>query len=316
MKSMKSATMPLVDASVQDAITDEQAQYFLDNGFLVIRNVLRGEELKLVQDEMMKLVDRGIAADKNDPYYPDYLYKRNSRTGENVFARVEYVIDKSDVMKALLGHPFILRSVEKLQGRNFIPTWDSMVLKIPNDGAVVEWHRDAEPPYGSDDPRPIFNVDFYLDEADLQTCLWVIPGSNHWTKEEADARCRREGFDTSDAIPVPMQPGDVIFHDITVLHGSPEGQGNPLRRTVYYEFRPGEVEAGFGPHTLQYLTLKQEMLLDCIERRKQAPYAAGETPFEYRPHGMLALHNPRKPETYRYPHQEYWRRAVVENWKH
>ena len=306
---MESATMPLVDASVQDAITDEQAQYFLDNGFLVIRNVLRGEELKLVQDEMMKLVERGTAADPNDPYYPDFMYKRHSRTGQNVFARVEYVIDKSDVMKALLGHPFILRSVGKLQGRNFIPTWDSMVLKVPNDGAIVPWHRDDQTPEGFEDPRPIFNVDFYLDEADLQTCLWVIPGSNHWTREEAEARCQREGFDTSDAIPVPMQPGDVIFHNIMVLHGSPEGQGNPLRRTVYYEFRPGEIEAAIGPHTLQYLTLKQEVLLDCIERRKRMPYAAHETPFEYRPHGMLALHKPRKPETYRFPHADYWRKS-------
>lgn len=295
----------VADAAVQDAITDEQAQYFLDNGFLVIRNVVRGEELKLVQDEMMKQVELGASGMKHDN---DYQYRLNKQSGNEVFARVEYVIDKSDVMKSLLGHPFILRSVEKLQGRNFIPTWDSMVLKFPNEGAIVPWHRDAEPPYGSEDPRPIFNVDFYLDEADERTCLWVIPGSNHWTREEANARCAREGFDTSDAIPVPMQPGDVIFHDIKVLHGSPEGYGNPLRRTVYYEFRPGEVEAGFGPHTLQYLTLKQEVLLECIKRRQSEPYAKGETPFEYNPGGALAIHNPRKPETFRFPHQEYWRR--------
>jgi len=304
---MVSATLLEVDATKQDMITDEQAQYFLDNGFLVIRSLLRGEELRLVQEEMMKLVKRGMKADPNDPYYPDYLFWRNERLGRDVFARVEYVIDKSDVMKALLGHPFILRSVEKLQGRNFIPTWDSMVVKIPENGAIVPWHRDAEPPYGCTDPRPIFNVDFYLDETNMQTCLWVIPGSNKWPKEEADARCKRPGFDTSDAVPGPMKPGDVIFHNIMVLHGSPEGNGNPLRRTVYYEFRPGEIEAEFGPHTLQYLTLKQEVLLDCIERRKQMPYAAGETPFEYRPHGLLALHNPRKPETYRFPHRDFWR---------
>lgn len=299
-----SVEMPVVDATKQACITDEQAQFFLENGFLVIKNVLRGEELATVQAEMMKQVEIGAAGAHDDP---DYLYRKNKQSGNQVFSRVEYVIDKSDPMKALLGHPFILRSVEKLQGSNFIPTWDSMVLKMPNEGTIVPWHRDAEPPYGCTDPRPIFNVDFYLDAADIQTCLWVIPGSNHWDREAADRRNAREGFDTSDAIPVLMEPGDVILHDIKVLHGSPEGKGNALRRTVYYEFRPGEVEAEFGPHTLQYLTLKQELLLDCLERRKRTAYGAQEEPYEYRPSGALAMHAPRKPDTFRYAHQSYWR---------
>ncbi|WJH33417.1 phytanoyl-CoA dioxygenase family protein [Paenibacillus sp. CC-CFT747] len=98
--------------------------------------------------------------------------------------RIEYVIDKSDPMKVLLGHPFILQSVEKLQGRNFIPTWDSMVLKMPDEGIIVPWHRDAEVPEGADPAKPIFNVDFYLDDADLRSCLWVIPGSNRWSRSK------------------------------------------------------------------------------------------------------------------------------------
>lgn len=304
--SVKPIEIPVVDARVQAAITDEQAQFFLDNGFLVIRNVIVGEELRLVQEEMRKLYERGAAGVDADQ---DYMYSVGVKSGQQVLKRIEYVIEKSDPMKALLGHPFILRSVEKLQGRNLIPTWDSMVLKAPDEGVIVPWHRDAAVPDGCADPRPIFNVDFYLDEADLQTCLWVIPGSNKWTKEASDARCALPGFSTEDAIPVPMQPGDVIFHDIQVLHGSPAGDGNPLRRTVYYEFRPGEIEAGFGPHTLEYLSLKQQVLLDCIERRQAAGYAAGEAPYAYRPTGAFAIAGPpRKPATFRYPHESYWRR--------
>jgi phytanoyl-CoA hydroxylase len=271
----------------------------------VIRNVVVGEELNIVQDEMMKLYNKGISEVVDDP---DYMYAKGGKSGNPVLRRIEYVINKSDPMKALLGHPFILRSVEKLQGHNLIPTWDSMVLKAPDEGIIVPWHRDAAVPEGCTDPRPIFNVDFYLDEADLQTCLWVIPGSHKWTKEQADERCFRSGFETSDAIPVPMKPGDVIFHDIQVLHGSPEGNGNPLRRTVYYEFRPGEIEAQYGPHTLEYLSLKQLVLLECIKRRKQTSYGANEAAFEYKPESAFALAEVKEPSTFRYPHGKYWRR--------
>ncbi|MFK7694359.1 phytanoyl-CoA dioxygenase family protein [Paenibacillus sp. HJGM_3] len=303
--AVQNVKMPDVDALKQACLTDEQAQFFLDNGFLVIRNVLVGEELRLVQDEMTKQYDKGVAGVEDDP---DYAYGTGVKTGQKVIRRIEYVIDKSDPMKVLLGHPFILRSVEKLQGNNFIPTWDSMVLKAPNEGIIVPWHRDGGVINGCTDPRPIFNVDFYLDDADLKTCLWVIPGSNLWTQEEALERCRRPRFDTSDATPVPMKSGDVIFHNTLVLHGSPDGDGNPLRRTIYYEFRPGEVEAQWGPHTLEYLPFKQQVLLECIERRKQAPYAQHETSFEYRPTGAHAVSSVRKPDTFRYPHQMFWRR--------
>ncbi|RED64823.1 phytanoyl-CoA dioxygenase family protein [Cohnella lupini] len=293
------------NAAVQEAITEEQAKFFLDNGYLVIRNVLSAEELRLLREQTQGVVDKGIAGEGVDE---DYLYRVRG-SGERVYWRTEYVIDKLDATKALLGHPFILKSVEKLQGNNFVPTWDSLVVKIPSQAASVPWHRDAEVPVGCADPRPIFNVDFYLDDADEKSCLWVIPGSNRWDPGSASERCARPGFDFDGAIPVQLTAGDVIFHDIQLLHGSPEGEGNALRRTIYYEFRSGEIEVEFGPHTLEYLTIKQRLLNDCIDRRKQTLYGASEKSFEYRPAGALALAGGEVPPQteYRYPHEKYWR---------
>ena len=291
------------NAQTQRCITDEQAAFFLENGYLIIRNVIAGEELKRLQEETQEIVHKGLACVNVDG---DYFYRMNEN-GQRTYWRTEYIIDKKDGAKSLLGHPFILRSVEKLQGSNFIPTWDSLVVKIPGNAAAVPWHRDAAVPEDCADPRPIFNVDFYLDAADLKSCLWVIPGSNHWDAGRSADRCGGAGFDFTDAVPVPMNPGDVIFHNIQLLHGSPEGAGNALRRTIYYEFRPGEIEMLHGPHTLEYLPLKQQVLLDCVERRQQEPYAADEVAFEYRPRGAFAISRKKTPETYRYPFQEYWR---------
>ena len=293
------------DARNQECITEEQAQFFRDNGFLVVRQVLVGEELAAVQEAMRVVYEKGVAGVENDP---DFLYGQGVKSGKQVLRRVEYVIDKSEPMKVLLGHPFILRSVEKLQGPNFIPTWDSMVVKVPDEGVIVPWHRDAALMDKRAEQRPIFNVDFYLDRADLKSCLWVIPGSNLWPQEQALDRGRRPGFDTGDAIPVPLEAGDVILHNIQLVHGSPSGDGNALRRTVYYEFRPAEIEAQFGPHTLEYIPLKQQVLVECIKRRAAAPYAAAEQPFNYAPTGDFKLaEQVAVPPTFRYPHEAFWR---------
>ncbi len=293
------------NAQTQDCITDAQVKFFLDNGFLIIRRVLVGEELATIQASMAQLYQKGVAGVKDDP---DFMYGRGVKSGQQVLRRIEYVIDKSEPMQALLGHPFILRTVEKLQGCNFIPTWDSMVVKVPDEGIIVPWHRDAAVAAYSTATRPIFNVDFYLDRSDLKSCLWVIPGSALWTQEQAMERCERPGFDTADAIPVPLEAGDVILHNIQLVHGSPAGDGNALRRTVYYEFRPGEIELEFGPHSPEYTPLKQQVLVACLKQRSALPYTAGEKPFNYAPTGSFGLADAAvPPPTFRYPHEKYWR---------
>jgi ectoine hydroxylase-related dioxygenase (phytanoyl-CoA dioxygenase family) len=225
--------------------------------------------------------------------------------------RVEYVVDKLPACRALLGHPFVLRSVEALQGRDFVPTWDSMVWKLAGAGAAIEWHRDAGTAQ-CDPGVPIFNVDFYLDGADATNGLWAIAGSQRWSDAEASRECGRRnrgGFDAAGAAPVPMQPGDALLHDILLVHGSPASE-SALRRVLYYEFRPADVERRRGPHTPGYLPLKQRVLLACLRERAAAPWARDETPFSYRPSDAFpapTLGSSEVLATFRYPHHEHWR---------
>jgi hypothetical protein len=105
-----------------------------------------------------------------------------------------------------------------------------------------------------------------------------------------------------------MNPGDVIFHNILVLHGSPAARST-LRRVVYYEFRPGEIEREFGPHTPEYIPLKQKVLLSCLRERAKTDYARGEAAFHYRPDRDFAPPaSEGAPATYKYPHEQFWRK--------
>lgn len=286
-------------------IGKEDAQFFLDNGYLILRGVVTGEELRQLQASMNALTIYGSETVRNDP---DFMYGAGHKTGRPVLRRIEYVIDKSDSCKALLGHPFILRSVEKIIGKDLIPTWDSMVLKMPGEGIIVPWHRDAGTEFVGD--VPIFNVDFYLDEADLDTCVWVYPGSHLWEQARVQTITQAPGFSTEGAVPVPMQPGDVLFHNILVLHGSPANASDKLRRVIYYEFRAAHIEAEIGPHVPAYIPLKQEVLLRCLALRAQMPWAADEQPYVYDPPEPFAVNESGGGPlvTFRYPHEVYFRR--------
>jgi len=289
----------------RQVISDEEAQFFLDNGYLALRGVLHGEEIRRLRAAMDELTAYGSEAVRDDP---DFMYAPGHKTGQPVLRRIEYVIDKYEECRVLLGHPFILRSVEKLMGKDLFPTWDSMVLKMPGEGIIVPWHRDAGTACVGD--TPIFNVDFYLDEADLDTCLWVYPGSNHWSDKEAQKITRQEGFSTEGAVPVPMQPGDVIFHNILLVHGSPANSSNKLRRVIYYEFRTAHVEQHLGPHVPEYIPLKQRVLFSCLEKRAATDYIGLEEPYRYDPPIPFTVDwTPGTVlPTYRYPHDKYWRK--------
>jgi hypothetical protein len=77
-------------------------------------------------------------------------------------------------------------------------------------------------------------------------------------------RSNAAGFKKSGAVPIVVGPGDVVFHNILVLHGSTHSEG-PLRRTVYYEYRAIGQEIKMGPHIPEYVPLKQRMwLLFCF----------------------------------------------------
>jgi ectoine hydroxylase-related dioxygenase (phytanoyl-CoA dioxygenase family) len=273
--------LPSADGRSQRAITDEQARAFERDGLLLIRNLLCAEELAALRRETAEMVERAAAEQPDDPWVKDVVYRQHEITAQRVPSRVEYVVDKSPACRALLGHPFILRSVEKLQGREFIPTWDSMVFKLAGQGAEIAWHRDAGREHVGH--APIFNVDFYLDESDLTNCLWAIPGSNSWSAADAAARIEalsKPAFRTQGATPVCMQPGDVLLHDILLLHGSPAATSQ-LRRLIYYEFRPSETIRALGPHRPEYIPLKQLVLHECLVHRGRQPYAATEEAFAY-----------------------------------
>ncbi|MDF2440727.1 MAG: phytanoyl-CoA hydroxylase, partial [Abditibacteriota bacterium] len=164
---------------------------------------------------------------------------------EPVLRRIEYVQGKGDAFLHLLAHPVVMDAAYKIVGERFVPTFDSCVIKMPGRGVEVPWHRDGGGPIMFfDDPEsgrrfPAVNFDIYLDNADAQSgALWVVPGSNKDKESRAPELAKLGEYESvPGAIRVDMQPGDMLLHDVTLYHGSPETVGGPLRRVIYYEFR-------------------------------------------------------------------------------
>jgi ectoine hydroxylase-related dioxygenase (phytanoyl-CoA dioxygenase family) len=245
-------------------LTPAQIQQFDEQGYLVLPDWIPADLLSRLQAAGEAWIAQGAA---DGGASEDYKFADRPALGRTMW-RVDYLHNKGyDASLELLGSPAVCAVAESLCGPNFVPTYESMVFKREGDGAKVPWHQDAVHPRG----WRIFNYDVYLDASRAGAgALRVVPG----TQKQPQDICRLEdayGWDPPDVIQVEMEPGDVLLHDVMVVHGSETTRaGAPLRRTIYYEFRAAEEIVHDGPWDRDWIARRLRLLPVALRRHQEA----------------------------------------------
>jgi ectoine hydroxylase-related dioxygenase (phytanoyl-CoA dioxygenase family) len=245
-------------------LTPDQIASFDEQGFLVLRNWIPIATLTRLQRAANDWISAGKKAHDGGQVDDDYRFV--TRDQREVMFRVDYVHNKGGAASLeLLGSPQILGVAESLAGRNMVPTYEAMVFKDTGNGAPIRWHQDAVHPRRS----RIFNIDIYLDEAlPGQGALRVVPGSQTGKVDVCEVE-DRYAWEVPGSLEVAMGPGDVLVHDVMLVHGSAPTLGNALRRTIYYEFRPAEQILEEGPWDRSWVDKRLRLIplaLEAFER--------------------------------------------------
>ena len=280
-KSALEVRVPLVDHDPIPApraprspqhLSEEQVRFFDENGYLVLKRWITGDLLERLQAAGNRWIERGealrqrqLAGQDLEPDDADLLNDLAfaKRPGAEVFFRVNYLHNKGeDASLELLGSPQVLAVAESLCGENFVPTYESMVFKKAGDGEKIPWHQDAV----HTRKHRVFNFDLYLDESKVGGgALRVVPRSQR-AIQDACGVSADHGWEIPGVIHVELEPGDVLLHDVMVLHGSERTLGAKLRRTVYYEFRAAEMILEEGPWDAEWIMKRQALVPLGLER--------------------------------------------------
>lgn len=250
-------------------LTDDQIRDFDEQGFLVLPKRVDGALLHRLQEAAAIWIEDGLRTGdgivRADQRVSDYAFA--NRPNGKVLFRVNYLHAKGQPASLeLLGSPAILGIAASLAGPNFVPTYESMVFKMPGDGEVIPWHQDAVFPRAF----RVFNIDIYLDASRREAgALRVIPRS-HRQIHDVCALKDQHGWNHPDQIVVEMEPGDVLIHDDMVLHGSPRVQGCGLRRTIYFEFRSAEQIRNEGPFDDAFLDARLRLIPLAMRAHRRA----------------------------------------------
>jgi hypothetical protein len=209
-----------------------------------------------VDVDSKELIERGMAGPFGDSRW-DYGEFPNDPAVGPVPRRINGLADDDmpPSFRLLMAYPPLLAAASALMGGGCIAAAvpGALVYKVPRRGFPVPWHQDPVVVRRF----PTFNVDVYLDKSDeANACVWAIPGSHlggYHEDQKALVHSWTKGVAAGDetpppgAVPVLTEPGDVLVHATSVLHGSGWNRSDRLRRTLYYHFDSWEdVNLGGG----------------------------------------------------------------------
>jgi hypothetical protein len=215
---------------------------------------------------------------------------------EQVVFTIVGALQLSDAFLRLYGHPDLLRVIAAINGNDFAPFQEGIIIKRPGEGRSFAWHQDGVSHWANPDwDQHIhgLNLMVQLYRSTPANGVWFVPGSHRAGRADIRAMAERAGSERlPDAVPLVCAAGDVAISNRQIVHGSFANTSPDIRVTLSMGFHPRRGVLGVrGIHseTLQpvifdaeFVRHRAEMIGYAIDARRQ--HHPEETPFVYRPH--------------------------------
>src|SRR5687768_96054 len=157
-----------------EMIRNRDVEFYRENGYLVVHNVLDAATVERLKREMADVLDRAREVTAHTEVYdlepghrPDAPRVRRIKTPHKFFPGFE----------KLYREPRLVEILQKLLGPDVRLHGSKINLKAPRYGSPVEWHQDwAFYPHTNDD---LLAVGVMLDDCTLENGpLLVVPKSH------------------------------------------------------------------------------------------------------------------------------------------
>lgn len=261
------------------------ANQFFENGYTITRDILSEDELDILRDKMAQMIDSDpVSSDASFDQYGNVVEHSSDfafvdlDNQRQILARISNQLARSSVMRLVYANPTLLRLVESVYGREFVPFAESIVIKLPENGSAFPFHQDGNR-YKGIQHRGL-NVGIYLHAStETNGCLRVIPGSHLLNKIDVHALRELHGPILPDSIRLETQIGDITLHDRSLVHGSLPNTSSDLRITVYFGFH--KLASVIQLHDAERIKKRAQVISLCIHERQQSDRYSDETPYDY-----------------------------------
>lgn len=227
-------------------LSDEQVEFFNEQGYLSRIRILSDDQVEELLEELNQLMD---------PTHPghDLFYEFHANESGDPNRSIFHALGAWRVMPGfhdLLWHPAFTVPASQLLGGGVRFWHDQLFCKPALHGGVVAWHQDYSY-WTRTTPLAHLTCWIGLDDSTRENgCVHYIPGSHRWPDlpitgltGEMDAIqsvLTEEQQGQFRPVAIELKRGECSFHHPRMIHGSYENHSDRARRaTVINVFRDG-----------------------------------------------------------------------------
>ena len=265
---------------------------FEREGFLVLRGIVAGAEILELRHEVARILERAPAAKGSatdacgrpaicEPGQFQFAapgratmnreHEWKLRRAAPVEGVQEHVVKISNWMRfsepgaRLYAHPKLLAAAASVNGANFVPFSESLIIKHPGFGAALAWHQDGGTHWddGSSAEHG-FNFMVNLYDNTAQNALWVLPRSHRCGPLDISGLMDHSDGSLPGAVPLLCKAGEVAMVNRNLGHGSFANTSDKPRHTWIFGFH--KRSAVDGVHSNEQIELRRRMIplaVDC-----------------------------------------------------
>lgn len=209
-------------------LTEEELESYRENGYLVIKGILKPEGLKQMQEECMVAWSK-----EKESFDPNKSWLQNS-----LLVNIHH---QATTVKDYYFNGPLVDIASKIIGPNIKGATSQLTFKMKGNTKPFGWHQDNG--YGELDPYNALTTLTALDDTDRGNgCLWLIPGSHkdgqvRVSQNEGQKKSQSEIIveaDDSLAIPMEMKAGDALIFNCWMLHKSDGNMSDTRDRRILF----------------------------------------------------------------------------------
>ncbi len=245
-------------------LSASQLELFEEKGWLIVPKFFSPSEVRDIASSTDELQKAPEVVGRHMVYHEQSMVDPS----QNLIHRIENFVPYFPVLAKLALSGKLMASVEQLFSSKAFLFKDKLNFKMPG-GSAFEAHQDQQA--GWSVYAPIFITALVsIDRATAENgCLWIadIPRIRSLIGAEWNPLTREE-MAAFPAMVVSTEPGDVVFFDSFVPHGSKPNFSSQTRRIAYFTYNA----ASAGDQCAKYFTDKRANFPPDIEREPGKEY--------------------------------------------
>jgi len=223
-------------------ISDDDVQFYRENGYLVVPDVLSAEDVAELREVTAEFVEAARQVSEHDDIYD---LEDSHSAAEPRVRRIKTPHLHHPTYARMVPHPNILAVLKRLWGPSIRFDVSKLNLKAAGYGAPVEWHQDwAFYPHTNDD---LAAVGIMMDDVDAENGpLNVIPGSHlgpifdHHVDGVFCGAMDPADVDIAKAVAMTGRAGSITIHHARTVHGSATNSSGKPRRLLLHQYRTAD----------------------------------------------------------------------------